>query len=100
MKRELADAFALPAAQIELALASLEGSAVLRPSPRHRALLRRLVSRASAEARHALQETVIAVEVFGRPAASFDPRTDTPALTRSVSTDVPRLSPLRPRVRR
>lgn len=100
MKRELADAFALPAAQIELALASLEGSAVLRPSPRHRALLRRLVSRASAEARHALQETVIAVEVFGRPAASFDPRTDTTALTRSVSTDVPRLSPLRPRVRR
>jgi len=77
MKRDLADALGLPAAQIELALAGVEGSAVFRPSPRHRALLRHLVSRASAEAQHTLKETVIAVEVFGRPAASFDPRTDT-----------------------
>jgi len=39
MKRDLADALGLPAAQIELALAGVEGSAVFRPSPRQADLM-------------------------------------------------------------
>lgn len=101
MKREFDAAIAQPPAeQVELSLARVAASASFRTSTRHRALLRYLVGKAQSGDIAALKETVIAVEVFGRPAASFDPRTDTTALTRSVSTDVPRLSPLRPRVRR
>ena len=67
----------LPSGQIELALAHLEQSAAFRNSPRHRALLRHLVARMLGDEAAALKETVIAVEVFGRPAASFDPKFDT-----------------------
>jgi Tfp pilus assembly protein PilF len=77
MKREpaLSD---LPSADVvELALAQVEGSAEFRSSPRHRALLRHLVARRLADDAAALKETVIAVEVFGRPADRFDPREDT-----------------------
>ena len=79
MQREpiATESLALPPAQIELALAGIEGSAAFRGSPRHRALLRHLVARALNDEQAALKETVIAVEVFGRPAASFDPKLDT-----------------------
>jgi Tfp pilus assembly protein PilF len=79
MKREHSapQGFALPPEQIALALARIEDSASFRHSPRHRALLRHLVERALAEDLASLKETVIAVEVFGRPVASFDPRLDT-----------------------
>src|SRR5664279_2345630 len=79
MKREF-DATELlspSAAQVELALAQVEASAAFRGSPRHRALLRHLVTRSLGDERHTLKESVIAVEVFGRAAAGFDPRTDT-----------------------
>jgi hypothetical protein len=79
MKREPStpERLSLPAEQIELALARIENSDAFRNSPRHRALLRHLVAR-SLEADHAaLKETVIAVEVFGRSAARFDPKLDT-----------------------
>lgn len=79
MKRELHTAAILspPAEQIEFALARIEHSAAFRGSPRHRALLRHLVSRALGNELNALKESVIAVEVFGRPAATFDPKLDT-----------------------
>ncbi|MEO8526460.1 MAG: tetratricopeptide repeat protein [Caldimonas sp.] len=65
-----------PAVQVELELARIEGSAAFRSSPRHRALLRHLVTRSLANEKNALKESVIAVEVFERPVASFDPRVD------------------------
>ena len=78
MNRESGQAdLLLPPEQIELALARVEDSAAFRGSARHRALLRHLVSRALQDDHAALKETVIAVEVFGRPASSFDPRLDT-----------------------
>ncbi|HEV8688877.1 MAG TPA: tetratricopeptide repeat protein [Ideonella sp.] len=67
---------ALPPEQVELALARIEHSHAFRNSPRHRALLRHLVAHALAGNLAALKETVIAIEVFGRPAASFDPKLD------------------------
>jgi len=67
---------ALPTEQVEFALARIEQSAAFRGSPRHRAFLRHLVERWQADDLGALKETVIAVEVFGRPAASFDPKLD------------------------
>ena len=66
-----------PHEQIELALARIEHSAAFRTSARHRTLLRHMVSRVLSDDHAALKETVIAVEVFGRPAGSFDPRLDT-----------------------
>ncbi len=79
MKRDTPrpELLSLPPGQIELALAHLEQSAAFRSSPRHRALLRHLVARMLGDDAAALKETVIAVEVFGRPAASFDPKFDT-----------------------
>lgn len=79
MKRELStpELLSLPAEQIELALARIEDSASFRTSPRHRALLRHLVDRALNDDTASLKETVIAVEVFGRSATSFDPKLDT-----------------------
>lgn len=79
MKREVLtpDVLALPVEQVELALAHIEASAAFRGSPRHRALLRYLVAKALADDPSSLKETVIAVEVFGRPAATFDPKLDT-----------------------
>lgn len=79
MKRDpvTPDVLSPPAVQVELALAHIEASAAFRRSPRHRALLRYLVAKALADDAALLKETVIAVEVFGRPAATFDPKLDT-----------------------
>jgi len=66
-----------PAELVELALARIESSAAFRTSPRHRALLRHMVARVLGNETAALKESVIAIEVFGRPAASFDPKLDT-----------------------
>ena len=63
--------------QVALELARIEHSAAFRPSARHRALLRHLVQRALDGDLAALKESVIAVEVFGRAADRFDPRSDT-----------------------
>ncbi len=68
---------ALAPQQVEQALLRIERSAAFRGSPRHRSLLRHLVTRALHNDLGALKETVIAVEVFGRPVASFDPKLDT-----------------------
>ena len=77
MKRDLdAMAVAPPPEHVELSLAAVEASAAFRPSPRHRALLRYLVEHMQAGDLAALKETVIAVVVFGRPVARFDPRLD------------------------
>ena len=77
MKREFDAATAQPPAeQVELTLARVESSASFRTSSRHRALLRYLVRKAQTGDIAGLKETVIAVEVFGRPAASFDPKLD------------------------
>ena len=59
-----------------LTLATVEGSEAFRSSPRHRALLRYLVESTVAGDLAALKETVIAVAVFGRPVARFDPKLD------------------------
>ena len=77
MKRDLdAMAVAPPPEHVELSLAAVEASAAFRPSPRHRALLRYLVEHMQSGDLAALKETVIAVVVFGRPVARFDPRLD------------------------
>lgn len=62
--------------QVEWLLAQIEHSRAFRSSPRHRALLRHLVDRSLVGDHSALKETVLAVEVFGRPAARFDPKVD------------------------
>ncbi|MBI5720586.1 MAG: tetratricopeptide repeat protein [Burkholderiales bacterium] len=79
MKRDSTptDDLSLPPEQIELALAHIEQSVPFRASPRHRRLLRHLVERALADDLAALKETVLAIEVFGRPAGRFDPKLDT-----------------------
>ena len=77
MKREFDPRIARPAPeQIELLLSAAEGSASFRTSPRHRALLRYLIENMLAGDLAALKETVIGVEVFGRSAATFDPKSD------------------------
>lgn len=59
------------------ALAGIERSPAFGGSARHRRLLRHLVERALDGDWQALKESVIAVEVFGRSADRFDPRSDT-----------------------
>ncbi len=79
MKRDFDDAAATTAAppeHIELTLAAVEASAAFRASPRHRALLRFMVEHMIAGDLAALKETMIAVAVFGRPVARFDPKQD------------------------
>ena len=66
----------LPPEQVEFALARIEHSASFRGTARHQALLRHLVSRVLGGEHLSLKESVIAVEVFGRAAASFDPQRD------------------------
>ena len=66
-----------PLEQVQEALAHVEGSIAFASSARHRLLLRHLVGRALAGDLAALKESVIAIEVFGRPSDRFDPRTDT-----------------------
>lgn len=68
---------ALPAAQQwASALSDIERSGAFAGSVRHRAWLRHWVARAQAGDLASLKETVIAVELFRRPASSFDPRLD------------------------
>jgi Flp pilus assembly protein TadD len=65
-----------PVDQVELALAGIENSAAFRSSARHRALLRYLVAHTLADDPGVLKESVIAVEVFGRPPSRFNPQAD------------------------
>jgi tetratricopeptide (TPR) repeat protein len=78
MKR---DGFAAPpgagAEQVELVLARLEASRTFSGSARHRQLLRHLVRRMLDGDAASLKESVIAVELYGRAAASFDPARET-----------------------
>lgn len=76
MQRDTRADLSPPPGQVEFALAQIEQSAPFRNSPRHRALLRHLVTRWLADDTASLKETLIGVEVFGRPAASFDPKLD------------------------
>lgn len=64
------------AEQVAQALDHIERSRAFAGSARHRALLRHLVERWLAGDAGALKESVIAVEVFGREAGRFDPRSD------------------------
>ena len=66
-----------PAEPVALALARIERSTAFRSSRRHRALLRHLLERLLAGDTASLKESVLAVEVFGRRADRFDPRSDT-----------------------
>ena len=63
-------------AQVQALLQHIDASQAFRPSRRHRTLLRHLVERTLAGDTAGLKESVIAVEVFGRPASRFDPRSD------------------------
>ncbi len=80
MKRDAAPDDSLTAtpaaAVVELALTAVEASAAFASSRRHRALLRHLVERALTGDTAVLKESLIGVEVFGRSAARFDPKTD------------------------
>lgn len=72
-----AQALAPAVEQVALELARIEQSPPFKTSARHRAFLRHLVEHALAGDLAALKESVIAVELFGRPADRFDPKTDT-----------------------
>jgi Tfp pilus assembly protein PilF len=76
MKRSAADLPGLPDGPARDALARLDASRSFQGAARHRALLRHLVTRLLAGDTAALKESVIAVEVFGRPADRFDPVRD------------------------
>ncbi|MDP1902364.1 MAG: hypothetical protein Q8K96_18240 [Rubrivivax sp.] len=70
MKRDSnrADQLSLPTEQVELALAHIEQSAAFKSSARHRKLLRHMVARVLDDDLAALKETMLAIEVFDRPA--------------------------------
>ena len=65
-----------PEAAVREVLAQLDASLSFRGATRHRAFVRHLVTRFLAGDTGSLKETVIAVEVFGRSAAGFDPVRD------------------------
>jgi serine/threonine-protein kinase len=65
-----------PAHLVREELARIEASAALRTSTQLRALLRHLVDHTLAGDTHRLKELALGIEVFGRPAASYDPRRD------------------------
>jgi TolB-like protein/Tfp pilus assembly protein PilF len=67
----------IPAALVATELARIESSATFRRSPRHQRLLRYLVTRTLVGDAARLKESVLAVEVFGRDPARFDPQRDT-----------------------
>lgn len=78
MRHDTAPAMLAPSReQVALELARIEQSPPFRGSARHRTLLRHLVDRLLEGDLAALKESVIAVEVFGRPVDRFDPKTDT-----------------------
>jgi TolB-like protein/Tfp pilus assembly protein PilF len=66
-----------PRALVETELARINASAVFRRSPRHRTLLRYLVTKALAGEHAGLKEAVLAADVFGRDPTRFDPQRDT-----------------------
>lgn len=66
---------ALPSAQAA-ALARIEASAAFARAARHRRLLRHLAERSAAGDTASLKESLIAVQVLGRPADRFDPAED------------------------
>jgi adenylate cyclase len=68
---------AISAALVATELARIESSATFRRSPRHQHLLRYLVTRTLVGDSARLKESVLAVEVFGRDPARFDPQKDT-----------------------
>ncbi len=76
MQRDAAPMPGLDAGEVREALARVDASRSFRGATRHRTLLRHLVTRLLAGDTAALKESVIAVEVFGRPAARFDPVRD------------------------
>ena len=63
-------------ALVEEALDRILGSATFRRSVRHRGFLRHVVRAALDGREDALKEIVIGLEVFGRGAGSYDPRSD------------------------
>ena len=67
----------VPGALVAAELARIESSATFRRSPRHQQLLRYLVTRTLVGDASRLKESVLAVEVFGRDPAGFDPQRDT-----------------------
>lgn len=75
-----------PGSALSEALAHIEHSRSFRTARRHRVLLRYLVERMVAGDLASLKESAIAVEVFSRPASSFDPVLDS-----IVRVDVRRL---------
>lgn len=66
-----------PAHLVATELSRIEASATFRRSKRHRELLRHIVTRTLAGETSCLKESVLAVEVFGRDPAGFDPQKDT-----------------------
>ena len=67
---------AYPSAVIEAALERVLASATFRRSQRHRHFLRHVVRAALADEEDQLKEVIIGLEVFGRPLATYDPRSD------------------------
>ena len=65
-----------PAAALQDTLARLDASRSFSHATRHRTLLHHLLARMLSGDTAALKESVIAVEVFGRPADHFDPVRD------------------------
>lgn len=76
MKREATDPLLQPDGPLREALARLDASRAFRSARRHRELLHHLVARLLAGDTASLKESVIAVEVFGRPAHGFNPVQD------------------------
>ena len=72
----MADAATPPSDLVREELARLIDSEALRRAPSHARLLRYLVERRVAGDETALRETSIALEVFRRDPATYDPRTD------------------------
>jgi Tfp pilus assembly protein PilF len=67
---------AIPRSLIEGELARVTGSRAFKPSRRHQHFLRHVVQQAMAGNTGALKEPVLALEVFDRAIASFDPERD------------------------
>ncbi len=71
------EASAIAPALIRRELDRITSSKAFQPSRRHQKLLRHLVEQAIAGQTAALKEPVLALEVFERPLAGFDPARDT-----------------------
>ena len=67
----------LPASLLQNELARIADSEAFRSSPRHRRFLEYLVSRAVQGKGARVKEITLGIEVFDRPASTFDPQKDT-----------------------